>query len=251
MPTKAEQRRALYRHRVLHKMCTRCAQPPAGNHRECRECIEKRRALGPYYRDYRRKRRAALLAAGCCPQHHKRPVVAGMTGCRQCVERGRSLHSRQQHRQRRARNVANGVCVNHPRREAAPNAVSCPGCLEASRARGRAAIERRAAMNKSRGRGARPIPASLLRRGYRPSPTRKQPIGGPAEVSQPRVLAVSESVAAVLRLMLSESRDLATADPAEIADRCTGAEPAFLSEVSALRDMYIRQWGRRAKRVEE
>ena len=49
MPAKAEQRRALYRHRVLHKMCTRCAQPPAENHRECLACIEQRRALGPYY----------------------------------------------------------------------------------------------------------------------------------------------------------------------------------------------------------
>ena len=98
MPAKAEQRRALYRHRVLHKMCTRCAQPPAENHRECLACIEQRRALGPYYRDYRRKRRAALLAAGCCPQHHKRPVVSGLSGCLQCVERGRKPQSKRQRR---------------------------------------------------------------------------------------------------------------------------------------------------------
>ena len=196
MPTKAEQRRALYRHRLLHKMCTRCAQPPAENRRECRVCIEKRRALGPYYRDYRRKRRASLLAAGCCPQHHKRPVVAGMKGCLQCVEKGRRPQSK---RQRRA---------------------------------------------------GRPISPSAIRRGYRPSPTRKRPLEIPGEISQPRVLAVSEAVARVLRLMLSESRDLATADPAEIADRCTGEQPAFLSEVEALRNMYVLQWGRRRWRTE-
>ena len=55
----------------------------------------------------------------------------------------------------------------------------------------------------------------------------------------------------MLRLMLSESRDLATADPVEIADRCTGEQPAFLSEVEALRNMYVAQWGTRAERVEE
>ena len=178
-------------------MCTRCAQPPAENHRECLACIEQRRALGPYYRDYRRKRRAALLAAGCCPQHHKRPVVSGLSGCLQCVERGRKPQSK---RQRRA---------------------------------------------------ARPISPSAIRRGYRPSPTRKRPLEVPGEISQPRVLAVAEGVARVLRLMLSESRDLATADPVEIADRCTGEQPAFLSEVVSLRDMYIRQWGEKAERVEE
>ena len=108
-------------------------------------------------------------------------------------------------------------------------------------------------MNKSRarGRGARPISPSAIRRGYRPSPTRKRPLELPSEISAPRVLAVSEAVARVLRLLLSEGRDPATADPVEIADRCTGEQPAFLSEVEALRNMFVAQWAERARRARE
>ena len=182
-------------------------------------------------------------------------MIPGLKHCERCREIARRSQSVY-----KAKAKASGRCVRHPRQPARPGRVTCQLCTDQRRVSeaARTPADRRAAYRRRKGGAVeRPKPKPTrdrpkpdagilygLKGGYKAT-TQRMPTRDRDEFKRFRLDSVADGVARVLRLMLSEGRDLDDVEPAEVLERFSGPHRPFASEAGALVRMYLGQWATR------